>query len=46
MPTNNRHKSNPEYTHAYDAEWHRRREEYLKTQEANELSLSRLQDKK
>jgi hypothetical protein len=46
MPTNNRHKSNPEYYNAYDAEWNRRREEYLKSMEMDELSRNKLQDKK
>lgn len=30
---NNRHKSNPGYNNAYDAEYNRRREDYLKNLE-------------
>lgn len=43
---NNRHKSNPEYNNVYDAEWNRKREEYLKNMEMEEAARSKLQDKR
>jgi hypothetical protein len=46
IPTNNRHKSNPECYNAFDVELQRRREEYLKHTEMDEVSKNKLQDKK
>lgn len=43
---NNRHKSNPQYNNAYDADWKRKREDYLKNVEMEEAARNRLQDKR
>jgi hypothetical protein len=46
LSMNNRHRSNPEYNNAYDADWKRKREDYLKNVETEEAARHRLQDKR